>query len=178
MRKHGRSGGTAAVLMPLPPPVSRCGHAPRSTDRHASGKQRPVPHLFGAEVDSRTVVIAALVTSLLLAAGATGLFKARRRLQGKPRRLVVRDDAGALLDGVLSPGHLPAFHHRGHLGHQGRVMRAGDVAVNCTASRGAVGRMCLAAHLQHSAAATIASRAAIGEGLSSRRRDCEMTCGT
>ena len=40
----------------------------------------------------------------------------------------------------------------------------GGVALNCTASRGAVGRVCLAAHLQHSAAATNASRAATSAG--------------
>ena len=145
--------------MPLALPVSRCGHAPQSTDRPASGKQRPAPQPFGAEVDSRNLVIAALVTSLLLAAGATGVFKARRRLQGKPRRLIVREDAGALLDGVLCPINLSP---RGHLGQQWYVMQAGDVAVNCTATRRAVGRVCLARHLQHSAAATNASRAATG----------------
>lgn len=97
--------------MPLVPSVSRCGHAPLSTDRPASGKQRPVPHPFGAEVDSRTVVIAALVTCLLLAAGGAGLFKAQRRLRAKPRRLIVRDEAGVLPHAALSRDKLLAFCH-------------------------------------------------------------------
>lgn len=42
---------------------------------------------------------------------------------------------------------------------------AGGIAVNCTASHRTVGRVCLVTHLQHSAAATNASRAASGNDM-------------
>ena len=89
--------------MPLAPPVSRCGHPPRPNDRPASGKQRPAPHPFTPEVNCCTVVTAALVASLLLAAGATGLFKVRRRLRAKPSRIIVRGEAGAPVHAALCP---------------------------------------------------------------------------
>jgi hypothetical protein len=128
VRKHGCSGGTAAALMPLAPAVSRSGHAPRSNDRPAGGKQRPAAHPFSPEVSSRTVVIAALVTSLLLAAGATGVFQVRRRLRGKPRRLIVRDEAGAPLHTALRrEGHLAS--RRCKKRHANRVVSRAQVVL-------------------------------------------------
>ena len=93
---HGRISSTAAAaaLMPLAQPVSRPGHAFQSNERSTSSKQRPA-HPVSSGLSRRTIVIAALCASLLLGASAAGLFRVRRRLRGKPRRLIIRNSAGA-----------------------------------------------------------------------------------